>query len=270
MRRIILLASAVGLGLAVSCGPKPESGSVIPAPTTAARPAPSNLVAIAGNSGIELRWRTNQPENRILSGFNIYQAREDGQFQKITPLPYPGDLEADFEYESFSAASLENGVIYRFTVSTVYPDGSEVPSRDTVSAIPRSEGGFRLAASFKGGESGFVFARSTSVPTDDLANDIYLAVIKGRLHLASPSRIDDILRATQFYPVRVDPGRHPTQPKQPNGAGEELVAVRAGDELIVLTADGCYALVTIESADEDAETVRISYRYQSRRGSFSF
>ncbi len=264
MRRLIapLLLSLVWW--LISCGPKPEAPSTVERPPAAVGGAPSHLTGKAASQIAELRWQTNQPENRILSGYNVYMAREDGEFEKITSSPYPGDLDPDYVTESFQAAGLENGVRYRFRVSTVYPNAAELFCDDTVEIIPRPEGRIRLKSSFSGVEAGFSFAGLQSVPTDDLTNDIYLAIINNQAHLASPQRIDIVLRQTEYFPILRRPGDNPESLPGLTGDGKELLPVKVGDQLYILTQDDCYALVLVEKINLKEEFLEVSFVYQMR------
>lgn len=264
MRRSIaplLLLSVLWL---TSCGPKPESTSPIERPPAAVGVAPSHLTASAVSQGAELRWQTNQPENRILSGYNVYMAREDGEFEKITASPYPGDLDPDYVSESFQAAGLDNGVRYRFRVSTVYPNEVELFCSDTVEIIPRPQGRIRLNSSFSKEDAGFSFARLQSVPTDDLSNDMYLAIINDQAHLASPQRIDIVLRQTRYFPILRRSGDISETLPTPTGNGKELLPVKVGDQLYILTQDSCYALVLVENINLKDESLELTFVYQTR------
>ncbi len=231
MRRLIVPFILLLVLWLTSCGPKPESPSPIERPPAAVGVAPSHLTVKAASQSAELRWQTNQPENRILNGYNVYMAREDGEFEKFTASPYPGDLDPDYVTESFQATGLDNGVRYRFRVSTVYPNAVELFCSDTVEIIPRPQGRIRLKSSFSGVDAGFSFAQLQSVPTDDLANDIYLAIINNQAHLASPQRIDVVLRQTRFFPIMKPQGNDSEPLPRPMGDGKELLPVKAGDQL---------------------------------------
>ncbi len=264
MQRSIVLMALLTVVLLTSCGPKPESPPTIERPTAAAGVAPSHLTGKATSQSAELRWQTNQPEDRILNGYNVYMAREDEEFEKITSAPYPGDLDPEYVTESFQAAGLENGTRYRFRVSTVYPNAVELFGSDTIEIIPRPEGRIRLKSSFKGAEAGFSFSGLQSVPTDDLTNDLYLAIINNQAHLASPQRIDIVLRKTRFFLITKRPGENADSLPRPTGDGKELLPFKAGDQLYVLTQDDCYALVSVEKINLKEEYLELTFAYQTR------
>lgn len=257
----LLLLSMIALN---SCGPKPKPSSSTEPQTATTGVAPSQLTVSASTSGTELRWKTNQPENRIFSGYNVYMAREDGDFEKITSSPFPGDLDPGYEFETYRVTGLDNGVRYRFRVGTVYPNAGEFFAVDTVETIPRPQGWIRLNSSFSKEDAGFSFARLQAVPTDDLSNDIYLAMINGKAHLASPHRIDVVLRSTQFYAIARRATGNTDQLLPPTGQGKELLQIDSGDQLYLLTQDSCYALVQIDKVELKKQSVEFSFVYQTR------
>lgn len=265
---VVLMLMVLGL---LACGPKPgTSPASKETPTLITGVAPSHLTATAANFASELQWQTNQPENRVLSGYNVYLAREDGEFEKITSSPYPGDLDPGHESETFRATGLENGVRYRFRVSTVYPNSAEFFCNDTAEAVPRPQGWIRLNSSFSKDDAGFSFGTLQSVPTDDLSNDIYLTVINATAHLASPQRIDVVLRRTQFYSITdQSPGSAVVSPPL-TGEGKDAVSIRTGDRMYIKTQDNCYALVQVDRIDPKSRSVELSFVYQTRPNTLMF
>ncbi len=137
-----------------------------------------------------------------------------------------------------------------------------------VTTLSRSFRGRRagcvLKPSFSNEDAGFSFARLQSVPTDDLTNDIYLAMIKGQPNLASPQRIDIILRQTKYFPILRRPGENSAARPRPTGDGRELLSVKVGDQLYILTQDNCYALVQVEEVNLKDESLELSFIYQTR------
>lgn len=256
--------------LALSCAPASQTVETAK-PQPVEWPAPSDLVAIAGDGEITLQWRTNHPSNAVVSGYNIYLAKDGTGYEPVSTSPYPGDLEADTLVESYSARELQNGDEYLMYVSTVYPNGKEVFSADTASAIPRPEGRFRLTERISGPESGFSLSGRKSTITDGLDNDLYLAVIRGKLTLASPHRIDDVLRHSKFSSAReVEESGQKSYLPADKKTGAETIALTRGMLVIVETEDHHFALLQIDSVDEKAKVVEISYVYQTRPNLMSF
>ena len=257
----------------ISCGPKPTT----PPPSSAvSKPvqtyvAPTELTAAPFHKRINLDWKTNRVENTIISGYNIYLWNEkdasdttNAGFRRINPELYPGDTDADIARESYSLEGVDNGVIYRVYVTTVYPDGMESARSNVAEAIPRPEGSFTLRESFKGNESGYSLRKIKSVPTDDQENDIYLANIKGALWVASPQRINVVLRQTEFYGLSDHTSLGPTSPKSLSGKPDNALRISDGLIFVLQDQDKCYALLRIDSVDHKEMIAKISFIYQPR------
>lgn len=257
----------------ISCGPKPATPPPSPAKSKPAQTyvAPTELTARPSHKLINLAWKTNRAENAIISGYNIYVWSEkdapdttNGGFRRINQEPYPGDTDADIARESYPLDGVDNGVVYRVYVTTVYADGVESAKSSVAEAIPRPEGSFTLRESFGGDESGFSFRKMISVPTDDPDNDIYLANIKGSLWVASPQRINVVLRQTEFYAPADRPSFEVTGMISLRGRPENALRIAAGSVLVMRDQDNCYALLRIDSVDPKQKMATISYIYQHR------
>jgi hypothetical protein len=257
----------------VSCGPKPAT----PPPSSAvSKPvqtyvAPTELTARPFHNRINVAWKTNRAKNTIISGYDIYLWNEkdasdttNGGFQRINPELYPGDTDADIARESYPLDGLDNGVIYRLYVTTVYPDGVESARSNVAEAVPRPEGSFTLRESFKGNESGFSLRKIKSVPTDDLDNDIYLARINGALWVASPQRINVVLRQTEFYGLSDHTSLEATSPKSLSGKPDNALPISNHLMFVLQDQDKCYALLRIDSVDHKERIAKISFIYQPR------
>ena len=265
--------------LAVSCGPKPAP-TVSPPPPVAVvktRPAPTDLTARAFHKRINLSWKTNRDDSTIISGYNIYVWCErdsadttNGGFRKVNVEPYPGDLDPDIARESFPLEDLENGVIYRAYVTTLFPGGIESKPTNIVESIPRPEGRFTLSESFKGNQSGYSLKKMRSSPTDDLDNDIYLATIDGALYVASPRRIDNVLRETKFFGLGIYAPLDEVQPTGLATKSDNALRVYSGQVIALQDQDSCYALLRFDDVDVKGKTVKISYIYQPRPATLIF
>ncbi len=277
---LALLALVIGAALlAVSCSPKPAPTVSPSRPKEAVKshPAPTDLTSRAFHKRVNLSWITNRDDSTIISGYNIYFWCEkdsadttNGGFRKVNPEPYPGDLDPDIERESFPLANLENGVLYRAYVTTLFPDNIESERTNIVEAIPRPEGRFTLHESFRGSESGYSLKRMKSLPTDDLDNDIYLATINGALYVASPQRIDNVLRQTKFFGLGI---YAPLDEVQPTGLAtkpDNALRVYGGQVIVLQDQDDCYALLRFDDVDAKGKTVKISYIYQPRPATLRF
>jgi hypothetical protein len=265
-----LLLSATVL---ISCGPKPAT----PPPSSSVskpvhtRVAPTELTARPFYERIDVAWKTNRAENTVVSGYNIYLWNEkdapdttNGGFRRINPEPYPGDTDADIARESYPLEGVDNGVIYRVYVTTVYPDGMESPRSNIAEAIPRLEGSFTLRESFKGNESGYSLRGIKSMPTDDLDNDIYLANINGVLLVASPQRINVVLRQSKFYSLSAYSSLEATDPTSLSGKPDNALPISNRLMFVLQDQDKCYALLRIDSVDPKEKITKISFIYQPR------
>lgn len=269
--RTLLICGLVCATLIVAgCAPAPPVEPATPAIPSQTLIAPTDLRADLGHLTATLRWTTNQPENRVISGYHIYLAEAEQAPARISNLPYPGDTNPDHAVETYLLENLVSGREYRAYVTVVYPGDLESAPTNTVAFIARPQGRFQLRESFSGPEGGFSFSRRSTVPTDDLGNDLYLAVIRGTLHLASPRRIDTILRASELYRLKT------TQPlsklaviEKPEVA-ESTCPVSEGEVILLRDASGCFALLRIEAVDRVDRIVTIDYIYQTRPGVLRF
>jgi hypothetical protein len=257
----------------ISCGPKPAAPPPSPVVSKPVQTyvAATELTARPLYKRIDVAWKTNRAENTIISGYNIYLWNEkdasdttNGGFRRINPEPYPGDTDADITRESYPLEGVDNGVIYRVYVTTVYLDGMESARSNVAEAIPRPEGSFTLRESFKGNESGFSFRKIKSVPTDDLDNDIYLASINGVLRVASPQRINVVLRQSRFYSLSEYSSLEATIPTSLSGKPDNTLPISSHSMFVLQDQDKCYALLRIDSVDSKEKIARISFIYQPR------
>jgi hypothetical protein len=274
---VVVLLTAVHFLL--SCAPKPEVTPQTPAPTTPPKTlaAPSDLTARPFYRRINLSWNTNRHESSVSSGYNVYLFSEkdslegvNGGFRLLTLEPYPGDTDPNLDRESYPLEGLENGTIYRAYVTTVYPDGKETPRSNIVEAIPRPESGFTLRESFKGNESGYSFRKLKSVPTDDPDNDIYLANINDALWVASPRRINVILRQTKFFSMSSYSTLEEVDLTTMGRKPESVLKIIGGLMFVLQDEEGSYALVRVESVDSKSKLAKMSFVYQSRPGTLKF
>ncbi len=256
--------------IVAGCAPAPPVEPATPAIPSQTLIAPTDLRADLGHLTATLRWTTNQPENRVISGYHIYLAEEGQAPVRVSDLPYPGDTNPDHAVETYLLENLAAGREYRAHVTVVYPGDLESAPTNTVVFIARPQGRFQLRESFSGPEGGFSFDQRSAVPTDDLSNDIYLAVIRGALHLASPRRIDTILRSSELYRLRTkQPISKLTVIEKPEVA-ESTCPVTEDEVILLRDASGCFALLRIEAVDRVDRIVTIDYIYQTRPGVLRF
>ncbi len=270
---------AVGIMFLCACGPKPAPAPSTPLPSKPSKPypAPSELEARVFYHRINLTWKTNRSDSTMISGYNIYLWNEKeaadtslASFKKVNLEPYPGDMNPDIARESFALEGLENGVIYRAYVTTLFPNGIESARSNIVEAIPRPEGWFTLRESFRGDESGYSFRKTKSVSTDDLSNDIYLATINGSLYVASPRRINVVFRATKFYGMIIYSQLDDVAPTTVPPKADNALEVYNGQVFMLQDQDSCYAVLKFDAVDVKGKTVQISYIYQPRPSTLVF
>jgi len=259
---LLLLCIALMQGCA-STAPEVEQG--------AKGPDPSNLIAAPRSGALDLRWDTNRNESDLISGYNIYVAMADGDFEPQNSQPYPGDNNAAINFETYALEGLQNGEIYRVYVTTVFPGKLESQPTNTIEKIPRPEGRTLLAESFSGSNEGFSFARDEHVLTDDIDNDIYLAVINGRVNLASPNRVDYVLRTTKFFPLGKATSIDSVQITETPSDPVRLVAVAEGDAVLFQDAGDSYGLIFVRSIKGgDKRVIEFDYIYQDRPDTLVF
>lgn len=269
-----LLATAM-----LACGPKPEP-EIVPEINEAPKsyPAPSNLTAMPFHQRANLTWNTNRAENSVIMGYNIYlwsernasSTQSGGRFELVNSQPYAGDTNPDFVRESYPLNNVDNGVLYRVYVTTLYPGNVESLPSDTVEVIPRPEGSFTLHESFKGNESGFSFRKLKSVPTDDLDNDIYLATINGNLFVASPRRIDIVMRESKFFRLGRYAGLNEVRLTELKGKPDNVEPVHFGEVFLLQDQDLCFVLARFDSVDVVSKLVKVSFIYQPRPTTLKF
>jgi hypothetical protein len=278
--RLILILWILALALVViSCGPKPAPVIVPEAkPEPRGYPAPTELTARPFHQRVNLAWKTNRSENSVIMGYNIYIANEknsspaapEGTFERVSNEPYPGDTDPDYARESFALEPVENGVRYRVYVTTLYPGNVESRSSDTVEVIPRPEGSFTLYDSFKGNQSGYSFKKLRSVPTDDLDNDIYLATINGNLFVASPKRIEIVLRQSKFFRLGRYASLDVVRLAELKDKPDNVEQAHNGEVFLLQDQDLCFALLRFDSVDIGKKIVKCSFIYQPRPETLKF
>ena len=238
--------------------------------------APTKLTAKPGNRSLFLKWNTNCPPNVLLSGYNIYLLDEpmaekylDGdlpsRIQPYNSSPYPGDTEAEGDYETILIDGLDNGKEYYATVRTVFPDGHQSVSSNQVGAICRPEGEFRLAARFADINDGFSFAKARTVRADAADNDIYFFNKDGIDFFASPHRLNGFLRKSELFSLGQTKDIYQYPKFDLDIPSMDKIPIRAGDSYAVKTADGNFVKIRIESISGEAKerSLRIKYIYQT-------
>lgn len=263
--------------LLLSCAPK-QKGEML---ERIAGPGPSELTAQAGNGSAELRWQTNRGPDAVVLGYNIYLSDSpilSGRNDRALPSglkptnesPYPGDTDPSTDFETYQLGDLTNGVSYYIVVTTVYPGPTESEPSNQIELIPRPQGSFTLTTSLSGEQSGYSFREQKSVRSDDLKNDVYLTEIGGKLYIASPSRIDNVLRSTRFYNLGRTGELSEVRIVELKMRGQDKLQATPGEIFLLQDANDCYALAKFDSVNISAGSVQISFIYQTRPKALTF
>ena len=265
------------LMLTLSCAPAARQEIV----TREAGPAPGNLRAEVYHQRANIYWDTNRTRSDIIMGYNIYvseapilgtpdEARLLKELEPLTPEPYPGAPGANIESESFPLENLTNGQSYYVFVRTVYPGSIESDPTNEIEVIPRPSGTIILEPSFSGPHSGYAFKTLEYVYTNDLDNDLYLTEINGQPHLASPDRIDNVLRQTRFYRLGKRGELDEVKITDLSIREDDVLPIYPGEVFVLLTADNCYALLRTDTLNRDTGELTLSYIYQAKPNTLRF
>lgn len=280
-----LVAIAVLICLA-ACQPKQSKIAPESAAPTIAHPDvyPVDLKAEPGDNLLTLRW--SQHGTGTISGYNIFIAnaplvKPNGEFSgKQSPhntSVYPGDTNPDDSVVEYVADGLNNGVKYYAAVSVVYPDQTMSRPTNEVLAVCGPRGEFELGIRYKSDNDGFSLVSGEQVRADASANDLYYYAKDGEDFLASPSRLDGYRRKTRFLLVgregsfaniaaKVNAGEFK------NDAGDEKLAVKAGNWVLARTDEKYSALIHVKavSGTNDSRVMRLSFALCMLVGETSF
>ena len=124
----ILLIIAGCIVFVIGCGP----------PRQTSRPvtdecAPTNLMVQSNDSTLYLKWDTNCPEEKAMSGYSIYIEESPiyekygkmslpKKIERFNRLLYPGDTDPENRFETMTINNLTNVVEYYVSIRTVFPD----------------------------------------------------------------------------------------------------------------------------------------------------
>ncbi len=275
--KILLIIAACFL-LIISCGPPRQIGR--PAITEC---APTNLTVQSNDSTLYLKWNTDFPDDKVLSGYYVY-LQESPIYdtynrvilpKKIKPhnrTPYPGDTDPENSFETMTINNLANGIEYYVSVRTVFPDNTFTVSSNEVPIMCRPEGEFELAFRYTGTNDGFSFKTGQSVRADGELNDIYFYHKDGFDFIASPNRLNGFIRDSRFYSLGKTKDVYLYPELELDFEPVEKIPVIVGESYLVLTADGTYAKIRIEEAsgENKERKLKIKYIYQTVNGLMRF
>jgi hypothetical protein len=263
--------------LTLACAPAAKT----PIASDKAGPAPTNLRTESFHQRANLYWDTNRDRSDAIMGFNIYvsnqpvldtpnEAKLRAELKPYTDSPYPGATSGNVATESFGLERLTNGESYFVFVTTLYPGGVESAPSNQVEVIARSSGTVILAPSFSGPKSGFSFKNLEYVYSNDLANDLYLTEINGLPHLASPHRIDNVLRETRFFRLSRRGSLEEATITELKIQPDDVLPIYLGEIFVLQDADNCYALVHLDTLDRETGELTLSFIYQAKPNTLRF
>ncbi len=244
-----------------------------------AGPVPSALKIKYLPKGVQLTWQTNRGDTDAISGYNIYLSAEESLVGRAPETPemqrtlwraqtYPGDVDARVDVETAALTDVEFGVEYFVHIRTVMADGSIGPPSEEISFIPRPEGRIELWERFKNKQDGYNFDEQIYVRTKDRRNDLYIFVRSDSAFAASPHRLDQTLRYTEFYELGPSAtiADYPTWEER--GKGKTSIHLQEGISYILSTPLNCLAKFRVAGIrKQDGRTVvDLDYIYQTRCG----
>ncbi len=259
--RIFALLSLMTLLAGISCGP-PQPGA-----EQRASCRPEALTVEAGDGAMTIAWKVECP--RLISGYNIYiseQPLSGDDSQPFNATVYPGDTDPDDGVVQYDARGLDNGVRYYVSARVVFPDQSLSAPSVEVAAVCGRRGEIELATRYSSEQDGYSFAQNQYVRADDLNNDLYFYSKDGIDYLASPIRLDGFLRNNRLMLLSVN-GDLETAKHQlasiDSEPRDDRVAVREGDWVWIVTAEGHHALVQVRNLTVDGNkgTVALFFAY---------
>ena len=285
IRFCLMAAAGLWIGIVTGCGPsRPplETGESVPA-ATLQRLTPALRISEINRDGCRLTWDVDRQPGDLIRGYNVYVSTEAGLSKRASSDPhlkaaryggasYPGDTDGDTRTESITIEGLETGVRYYVHVRTAFPNGQMSPPSAELTVVPRPRGEFVLHPRMSGGSEGFSFVQDTVVDWMSLRNDVYMFSVRDTLYLASPSRVNDRLRTTEFYDLGPSASIDDYPTFAANGLPQNRIAIRDGHTIAVTVDHGGVAKVRPRSVrnDGDSSMVTFDYMYQPLAGERQF
>jgi hypothetical protein len=265
----------VGIILSFAAGCAPPS--ISPEEMAPAECVPANLTIQPGDGRLDLKWETNCPPDRLISGYFIYLENEPIPDKYLRTHPpksirpfnlaaYPGDTDPESSYETMTIENLDNGIDYFITVRTAFPDNSLSAASNQVRIMCRPQGEFALAVRYAATNDGFSFASGQSVRADGESNDLYFYYKDGFDFLASPHRLNGFLRESKFYSLGKTENVDQYPELELDFEPVEKIPIMVGESYIVKTHDNRYAKCRIEKItgeENKGRVLHISYIYQT-------
>lgn len=284
-RPLILMTLSLLLGVLQSCGPGAphEEPTVDTKIEMRRRLVPDVTVDNVLKNVFDVTWVTHRRSGDIIRGYNVYVVTAAGLSELPADSPeliaslygaatYPGDTDGDISTETIHIENVTSGTRYFVHVRTVFPDGGMgQPSRE-VEVVPRPRGQLTLCPMTGDCDGGYSFRLDQPVERTSEDNDIYIFLTKTEAFVASPSRLDRGLRATQFADLGPSASIDDFQRMDPNLAGAEKLAIREGHSIgVILSGNRVAKLRPVEiSQSGDNPRVVFEYIYQPVAGESTF
>lgn len=276
----IVLTVTLGtiLTVAIGCGPPPFTMEKIAKECT-----PANLEIQPGDGRLDLKWETNCPPDRLISGYFIYlenkpvpdkylSGRPPRSLKPFNLAPYPGDTDPESSYETMTIENLDNGIDYFVSIRTVFPNRALSMASNQVKIMCRPQGKFTLAFRYAAVNDGFSFASGQHVRADAESNDLYFYNKDGFDFLASPHRLNGFLRVSKFYSLGKTEDINQYPELELDFEPVEKIPVMAGESYIIKTDNNRFAKIRIDeiSGESKERVLHISYIYQTVENSMRF
>lgn len=237
-----------------------------------ARCQPHSLrLETAGDGTARIAWDPGCEGVRIMAGYNIYiqeypALAEDAEIQLSDLKPfntdlYPGSIEGDLNNEFYDIENLDNAVRYYAHVRALYGDGSYSAPTNEIEIICFAQGELELAVSYSGENDGFSFANNDFCDTDDLVNDIYYYHRDNQDYICSPARLGPVNRNSQLYTAGEGQYLPNLDKLRPQGDPSDRIAVKPGDNLVLVTVDSHYVGMVVKGFEGTDENRRVILEY---------
>ena len=199
--------------------------------------APQNVIAITGDSRIDLTWNNNRESD--LAGYNVYFSYNDFKFELI------GSTEENY-YVDFDA---KNGDVYYYAVTAYDYDGNESDlSNNTVVGIARPEGFNQAIFDYLKfpNSAGYSFAEFSVVPFDDYDSDFFFENYNGTYYLNvwEDTDIQDMGSTVNIYDIVKAPYTGWVE-KFP-GDNIKYLEAKKGHTYVIWTKDNHFAKIRIK------------------------
>jgi len=244
MKKLLLLTAILPLLLFSSCSHKDD---IVDNYNNTPPAAPTGLIAANGDGTVYLSWNKNRES--YVAGYNIYVSNTyKGKYQRI------GNT-VDTYFEDVAAA---NGATYYYAVTAYDNNGNESDlSLEDAHMTPRPEGYNKIINDYNKypATAGFAFASATVVAYDDNYADVFFDV---DTNTGVPYL--DVYDKTQIYDAGTTSSIADIAYPPTNGWVNTYLRAYAGHTYIIITQEGNYAKLRINSMNTQSITFDWSYQ----------